>query len=525
MDNKHDKLDDFLRDQLNDSSENPSWNVPGDHVFENAINALPKKEDNNRRRWLLIPLLFFIVFIGRELMHKSQIDTLENKISSLEKNISSKSPIVSNNTPFVDNSISALSNLTEADEEPSNLKDKLSVSNLSTQEINNADLHNNRSASSAKPGVIEKEETRVVNQNSGIGEVTGLQNKSVYDVSSSIGSQTETATGSSSIPIISIGSANTDALVMSSAPQNNMIGNTIQSYSTPFLLPLPIAFLTMEASSPEIPLTLPFLPATKSGNQIAPMRYGVLVGGNQSWFTMKNIPENTGTKLYAYDNSHPGAGAYAFIEIPLSKKLTIQTGIGYQYYQNQSVLEDNFLFTDENVLLMPDGKEFYSAPIDVINPLGDHSTMLAFRVSDQMHENDILSEYTTMKQELHTVHLDVSLSYKVLSINKLDLSIGAGLGVGYLAGLKNDFNVSCFHNGELQSSWTEAPKTLNDTQKWYGMAIGKMNIKYHLTNRLSLLLEAQYRGGISSLRRGNELNGSQTYLHAFGVSAGFSHSF
>jgi hypothetical protein len=240
---------------------------------------------------------------------------------------------------------------------------------------------------------------------------------------------------------------------------------------------------------------------------------------------MKNIPENPGANLYAYDNDQPGAGVYAFIEKPLSKRFSIQAGLGYQYYQNQSILENQFLFDEDNVTMTSGGEEIYQTPLNVINPLGDYSTMIGFRVSDEMQQNDIISEYTSMKQNLHIVHLDLGLGYQVISIDRFDISIGAGLGLGYLAGLKNDFSISCYHNGELQNSQTESPKNLSDSQKWYGQAIGKINVMYHLNSNTGLMLESQYRSGITSLRRGTEVNGSQTYIHALGLSVGLSHSF
>ncbi len=529
MNNEHDKLDDFLRDQLNDSSENASWNTPGDHVFENAINALPEKKKNNRAIWIILPLLFLAAFIGRELMHANQVNTLENKINSLEESFSTQSlsVVYANEQPHpelsqtssLDETASNQSARVDDQSEPTSTTSAFSSSIISEEKPVSTTITNSQPnaqqllAPVNAEGSIPKAQSRVSS--------AGMKTKTVANSSSEI------LTPSSPVLINSGFSSGLDSEQLPALNEFHITEdvNSKQQWITPLLMPLLISDLVVETTYPAIELSSPSIAVAHKSKVNKIMRYGILVGGNQSWLTMKNIPESPVTKLYEYDNSQSGAGAYAFIGKPLSKKISIEAGLGYQQYQNSSVLEDNFLFEGNHVIMMPDGNEVYQKQIDVINPLGDYSTMLAFRVSDQMQENDIINEYTTMNQKLHTVHFDMNIKYKILSLNRFDLSLGAGLGVGYLAKLENNFNISCYHNGQLQSTRTETPKNLSQTQKWYGQAIGKINIEYHLTDQLGLILETQYRSGISSLRRGTETNGSQTYIHAVLLSAGLTHTF
>ena len=85
--------------------------------------------------------------------------------------------------------------------------------------------------------------------------------------------------------------------------------------------------------------------------------------------------------------------------------------------------------------------------------------------------------------------------------------------------------MSCYHEGKLQSSQILTPKKLTHSQRWYSHAIGKFDIGYQINDRTTLNLVALYRGGLTSLRRGTETNGSQTYVHALGLSAGFTQQF
>lgn len=505
MNDKHNKLDDFLRDQLNDASEDASWNVPGDHVFENAQNALPKKKNRRRFVWWILPLLFLAVFAGRELMHRTYIDQLENKISALEESIS---------TPM--------------DVEP--LEHASSEKTLSPETI--VHQQNEHEHSQVNPEMDYS--TMNISEESAYNTVTADQSGSASELQVTDHSpatldklnlhQTANQDFSSDPKLMEPEDASLLGYSGDEPSDMTLRGELIE-WNTDFLPALPVDTFVTGRPGPVLTYGTPVVSPPETKKTSLPWSFGVLAGGNQSWLTMNNIPENPGKDLYEYDNHQPGIGLFAFVQKPLSKKFALEGGIGYQLYQNKSTLEDDFLFDEDKVVMMPDGKEFYQSSIDIVNPLGDYNTMLGFRVSDEMHENDVIKEVTSMKQKMHVVHLDVSLRYEILSIHRFSFSAGAGLGVGYLAGLNNDFKVSCYHDGKLQGSQTETPGKLTHSQRWYSHAIGKLDIGYQVSDRTSIRLEALYRSGLTSLRRGTEVNGSQTYIHALGLSVGFTQQF
>ena len=49
MEEKFKKLDDFLRKQLNDASEDRNWNVPDDAIFEKAMRTVAEQKKKKRR--------------------------------------------------------------------------------------------------------------------------------------------------------------------------------------------------------------------------------------------------------------------------------------------------------------------------------------------------------------------------------------------------------------------------------------------------------------------------------------------
>src|SRR5678816_468218 len=116
---------------------------------------------------------------------------------------------------------------------------------------------------------------------------------------------------------------------------------------------------------------------------------------------------------------------------------------------------------------MPNGQSMYQEDYDVMNPIGGYNMLLEFRVSEQMHQDDTIVEYSENEQTIHSVMLDLGVRYDLLTLPHVKVSLGTGFGLGYIAGLKNAFNVSTYYNGILQKSQMETPDELNDVNRWY----------------------------------------------------------
>src|SRR6188474_2428009 len=91
MEDRFKKLDNFLREQLNGASEDHTWNVPDDAVFEKAMRTLGEQKKKNRRGWILIPVFIGVGLIASEYFHHQQIESLQDKITILEDKVSRES--------------------------------------------------------------------------------------------------------------------------------------------------------------------------------------------------------------------------------------------------------------------------------------------------------------------------------------------------------------------------------------------------------------------------------------------------
>jgi hypothetical protein len=210
---------------------------------------------------------------------------------------------------------------------------------------------------------------------------------------------------------------------------------------------------------------------------------------------------------------------------PFSPKFSWQAGLGYNVYNNRSVLEDQFLLDMDNVTPMPNGEMMYQSDYNLVNPIGEYSMMLEFRVNDQMHENDTVNEIATIEQTFQSVMLDLGIHYDALTLGDFKVSLGTGLGIGYRAGLKNAFNVSTYHNDLLQKNEMETSDYLNMVNRWHLQWLGNVNLTYYPTRRLGIVLASQYNAGLTSIRDGGTANGPLTFLHAISLSAGATHTF
>ena len=544
MEERFRKLDNFLREQLNGASEDHTWNVPDDAIFEKAMRTVAAQKKKKRRGWILIPIFLGAGLMVSEYFHHRQIENLQGKIATLEDKFSRESsttdPLSSTSSNPEEISSSPQSTTSSGKEEKNSLA---AASEISTNTQRTPNPNASLSPSSNKPTIP-----------------SASKNQSSDKKLTNAKSATTPTTGTSKLPLEI--ASNTDQTESNEFPTNdgsdqpinvdlskNMVANSLipgesktiiiaetgvpgMTY-TNIWMTVPIAMLdlkeleTQEASD----FVMSAIEANPTGSlqkttlPVDVMHYGLLLGGNQSWLTMTNIPTLPDALLHNYDNSQPGFSMQGFVNKPFSPKFSIQAGLGYDVYRNKSILEDQFLFDSGSVTMMPNGESMYQTDYNVINPIGEYEMQLEFRASDQMHQNDTIVEYTNIEQVIHSLMLDLGIHYDLLTLNHVKISLGTGFGLGYMAGLKNEFNVSTYYNSILQESQMETPDQLNNVKRWYGQWLGNLNIGYYPSDRLGIILRAQYNAGLTSIRDGGSANGPLTFLHSFGLSAGVSNSF
>jgi hypothetical protein len=549
MEENFNKLDNFLRKHLNDASEDRAWNVPDDAIFEKAMRTVAEQKKKKRRGWILIPILLGAGLMVSEYFNYRQIETLQGKIMVLEENLARASaatdPLSSTSSDLREVSSSPQAT-TSIEKQENNSFAPASETFPNTQLTPNPTTSN--SLPSNQPTIQSASKTKSLDKKSTPPKSTPLkslapQTKDSNRLPAEIVSNTDQAR-STELPAHA-GSEKPNSLESS---KNRMTSPLISSESETGKIheagvtgmPFTDSWITMPMSLLELkdletqttwPVEMSTIAANPTGSlqkttlPVFPMQYGILLGGNQSWLTMSNIPPGGNASLYDYDNDQPGFSMQGFVNKPVSRRFSIQTGLGYHVYKNKSIMEDQFLLDSNSVILMPDGQSMYQTDYNLMNPIGDYDMLLEFRVSEQMHQNDTIIEYSQNEQTIQSVMLDLGVHYDLLTLPKVKISLGTGFGLGYMAGLKNEFNVSTYYNGILQKNQMETPDQLNNVKRWYGQWLGNLNVGYYPTERLGMILSAQYNTGLTSIRDGGSTNGPLTFLHSFSLSAGISTSF
>lgn len=544
MEERFKKLDNFLREQLDGASEDHTWNVPDDAIFEKAMLTVAAQKKKKRRGLILIPILLGAGLIVSEYFHHLQIETLQGKITTLEDKFSRESsttlPLASTSSNLQEISSSPQASTPVGKQEKNSFAavSEISTSTQLTPNTNatlSPDSNNPSTSSDSRNRSLEEKSTKpksVATPTTGTSKFpveiasTTDQIKS-NELLTSVGSDKPTNVDASknmlANPLIP-GETKTENIPETDVPGMTYMDNwltvpiatlVLKELETQETLPFAMSAI---AANPTVSLQKPALP-------VYVMHYGLLLGGNQSWLTMTNIPPMPDALLYNYDNSQPGFSMQGFVNKPFSPKFSVQAGLGYHIYRNKSILEDQFLYDSGSVTLMPDGQSMYQTDYNVMNPIGEYKMLLEFRASEQMQQNDTIVEHTSIKQVIQSAMLDLGIHYDLLTLNQVKISLGTGFGLGYMAGLKNEFNVSTYYNGILQESQMETPDHLNNVKRWYGQWLGKVNIGYYPTDRLGIILSGQYNVGLTSIREGGSANGPLTFLHSFGLSAGVSNSF
>jgi hypothetical protein len=496
MEDKFNKLDNFLRRHLHDTSENQNWNVPDDAIFEKAMRTVAEGKKKKRGGLILLP--FFLaaaLLVSEYIVHNREVKMLQGKITTLEDNLSRESA--------------------DDDLAPSTKSSSATGSMVSTT----SDVDHGQTKTN--PSTARRNNQNKPGQGKTTAETLATANAIPPSSSSALNSNVDEASSSSVDHSVS---------PMESKPGESAHENITNTSLTNTWVTNPIRALEAGGVEKETTPVLIILPDPVVSQQtesspVYAMQFGLLLGANQSWLTMKNIPPTGNAYLHEYDNSQPGFSMNAFVNKPFSPKFSWQAGLGYNVYNSKSILEDQFLLDLDNVTPMPDGQYIYQTDYNLVNPIGEYSMMLDFRMSGNMQENDTIVEYTTIEQTFQSVMLDLGIHYDLVTLGDFKVTLGTGLGLGYRSGLKNVFNVFTYYNDILQKKEMETSDYMYNVNRWHLQLLGNVNLAYYPTKRLGIILSTQYNGGLTSIRGGGSDNGPLTFIHAFSLSAGISHGF
>jgi hypothetical protein len=333
-------LDNFLREHLSDAPENRAWNVPDDAIFEKAMRSVADEKRKKRRGWILVPVLLMSILMVTEYLHTLQIQKLQGKITALENNMAKESPGADPLASSSSNTMDVKSSLPVAPSAgslESNAPASQNNTTSSSQDLTNPNTIS--SPTSGSPSVGSASNATSLNN--------GL-NKS-RQAPSEAGSSKRSLRNKSTTPL----NARPNALPLSPGaepsltleapesvpsepgaqgpPASMQVYDTVipdNSFAAGWVTD-PITSLVLTGVEKEEVVILPPLvtPVVSTQNKPLPvyvMSYGLLLGVNQSWLTMKNITPAPDANLYNYDNSQPGFSMSGFVNKPFSRKFSLQ---------------------------------------------------------------------------------------------------------------------------------------------------------------------------------------------------------
>jgi hypothetical protein len=489
-----DNLNNFFRKNLEDYSPDASWNVPNDDVFINAIETVNKDSKPNRKLILLFLFFGFIAaFTLFEINRENKIDSLETTIVNLEEQIEElnhQNNEDEENIMQSDNSIKSIDqNVDQKHANSSNVKKEIAISN-SSPESHSITHHQiiNDNLEVVIPEVDPK-----------VDELINDDFKSVTPsyISSLLSKPTEPTEESLAANPKNI---LRQLLAINQIPKQitSLLGNTIEKNIdlSPYIL-------------------------DKENINHNKWTIGAAFINNISWLSMTNVPAASENALTAYDQTHHCSGFKIAAEYQINKKLSVYGDVGYEGYKNQSDLNTDFFYDEKYV----NSNDIFETEIDLLNPLGDFSSLATFRVHASMNQNDVIVEETKIKQSLNVLTLKSGINYTLFDSKKVFAKVGLGVGIAAKTKLNNEFNVSLYNNNELMTNYSEETESMKGVNNFFIMGEAKATLGYKLSDKFNITLESAYNRSLSSLRDSAPANGPQTYLHALSLSTGISYNF
>lgn len=527
MENNYNKLDDFFKKQLADETPDPSWNVPDDSLFENAMYSVNTRRKNQSKKYILILLpILILLSVGTiglyEYNRFNKINELNLKVAALENTLSSI------NTPsnsVEDKQISKFSNDSFANKLNKNSDGKLRINEAEVKpfvQMNKVDYSVNMLKKSANPWTFEKEKPLLNLKNPGVSIKTKSLNNLYINIASGevVNSVSKTIDWVAPDEIPHETSSNS---LLSAMEANEEAINERSSLSIDGISILNGNLLPIS----KIALSFPPLATTETvmaKSDFPKWSSTVAISANNSWLTMANIPLGDMESVKGYDKGHFCGGANLGLSYNFSKKWRLDALVSYNKYRNNSRSSYAF-FADENeILTNSSGEKMYFSDLIVMNAIGEYSSPIMFRVDDDMVENELIQESAIISQNLDVLGLNLGLSYGIFHLNRLNIYGGAGMGFNSILRLENTFDVSLFMDDKLMYNYKEETMALEKINTFYFSAYLKAGIDYKIARKWTINWENNYNSGFSSLRDSAPNPGPQTYLHAFHSALGIRYS-
>ncbi|MEO6131335.1 MAG: hypothetical protein ABIQ02_05775 [Saprospiraceae bacterium] len=493
MEPKYDRLDEFFRKQLSDTTPDASWNVPDDSIFENAISQVPVPSGKKKRRFVLffLGLGVLMVFMIHEYTSAHKFDQLKLYTTKLEQIIQKSKE----NSPAGSFIYSA---------QNSNDPEKTDLSKASTID-----------AIQKMPSNPQIKASKIVTSNqSGM-----VMSKDGFNASSP-----RSYSGFQSVPFTTH-LQDEDALIRDNATLAQQLQVQHRQLSLTDKLPaIPSSINVTERIIPALNIVPDLAICHAEKNNVHTWSVGLLGNVNSSWLTMSHVPVTMEKQLTKYDHAQTSSGIQAFVLKNLSDRWSLSFGLGYNQYKSKSEFVNTLYYDENNEIITVSGDHIYNADLEMTNPLGAHRSRTNIILDQSMHQNDLITENMFIRQTFTVASIDLGMDYRLVRDKKFGLYTGAGIAYNVNMALKNEFDVTLSANG-FNHHYQEVVNTLGGFRKTFASAYFKLAGEYQLHDRWSLFIETKFGQSIGSLRDSRPASGPRTFLNDLHLSIGAAYHF
>ena len=463
----HDDINKIFQTKLTDiDSGDGYWNIPPDRVFDEAmidVAAIANSRKRRRRRigaiiLFLVGLLACIGFIN------DHINNLHTRIQELEAEIKNSAFAESNHTKEVSFEEEPPSDIASIDiplTEPENNVDNNSA--LPTQSINRVDnISNTVSTKMAAQSLSATEDVDIIEDASFMLNETiphGLLSLQLIE------RKISAVNYASGIPALRL---NSSIPAVNNQEEDNRI-------------------------------TLAFIPTTYL-----------------SWARMDNITPGS-YSLTKYGNLRSSYGAQLYASVPLSDSWSLTGGLSYSTIRNQSELNDQFEYDENNQYSNNHGLQMYASNIEVMTPLGMHENSASFDVSNfGLHDGSIVGNHTYLDQSIRIISLNTGIRKSFKLSNKLSAFAGAGMSYSLIENYCSDMQMHFYDGTEMIDELSFHSEDGSGLNKHFISLNGEFGFNLALSQDWGINLTGTYSRGMTDLTKGP----GRTFMNFVGIGTG-----
>lgn len=494
-----DNLNQFFRRKLGeDANEEGMWNVPPDFVFDNAMQkvSLPNKKQKRSKKWLLLLLIPFgfmsalfynyqnnLHSLENELLGMSQLVKIQNEqIAKLEATVQNKvnieeSEVTGATVKIIDDIEEKVVQLQPKESYFTSTNQVIQVNQVKPNTEANEHLQSN-SEKVSEPGSISDSNATLLHHNS----VSDLKDISVSKLNKYASKER----------LESIGKVNSLIIGFDRSIPLYLAG--IDNLGTDKLIDFDESII-----------------------------YGFYINQNHASLTMQNAVETC--ELDYYDSHYSGMGFQFITEKPISKKVSMQFGLGYQSINSRSEMNQVNYFDYDNAVEMPSGDMNYYMDLTVETPFGEVSSPTNFMVDGSTLDNDVINQKTEIQQQLNVLSLNVGPKFNILKSKNLTFFANTSLGYNRVVHYKNDMTTALEMDAKEMTKFDSSPLKIKDINRNFMSIQGGLGMSLNLSDKTQFVVSANYSNSINSLRIASAKSDPTVYLKQWNTLMGLSVKF